>query len=479
MEGAFNRRSFLRAAGGLAVPGSLASLVAACAEVGEPGPLGPSLSELQTAAFGGKLGYGPINNDQGPLRLPEGFQARVLQAIGDPMSDGRPTPVSFDGMGCFQTGPDEVRLVRNHEDRNGVAPAIGPKPYDPVAAGGTTTLVVGRNRKLEASWVSITGTAVNCAGGTTPWGSWITCEETVVGPREGYQKTHGWCFEVPASAKGPVDAIPLKAMGRFAHEALCIDPRTSIAYQTEDNGFPPGSGLFRFLPNQRTQYAAGGRLQMARIRSQNRLEVWRGTAIGITPGTALPVDWVDIPIVDPGDTTNESTRRAALFMQGYEQGGAAFNRLEGCWFGRESMFFQDTRGGSPVQRGHVWRYTPGPNEGQGGPGDVGQLTLIYQSPGTSVLDSPDNITVSPNGGLVLCEDGGGTQWMRGLTQSGEIFDFALNILNDAEFAGACFGFADTLFVNLQGSTTGSPTDPGVRGSGVTIAIWGPWSRGAL
>jgi secreted PhoX family phosphatase len=329
--------------------------------------------------------------------------------------------------------------------------------------------------------VSLSGTFVNCAGGPTPWGSWLTGEETVAGPLEGFEQTHGWVFEVPASANRPVPAIPIEAMGRFSHEAVAVDPRTGIVYETEDNGFPPGSGLYRFLPSQPGSLGAGGRLQMARVVGSPRLEIWRGGTIGVELGDTFTIDWVDIPAVDPGDdpAVDEDTRMAELFMQGYEQGGAVFNRLEGCWFSEDGLFFQDTRGGR-VQRGHVWQYVPAAAEGQGGSADRGLLRLIFESPGTAVLDSPDNITVSPRGGLILCEDGSGTQWLRGLTQGGHIFDFAFNQHNQAEFAGATFSpDGQTLFVNLQGSTSGRPTDQGVAGSGVTLAIWGPWSKGAL
>jgi secreted PhoX family phosphatase len=457
----------------------VAGLVAACTDADRADDvLGPQLSRVGNPGQSNG-GYGPLINDQGILLLPEGFQLNAFGAIGDPMSDGRPTPVALDGMAAFPYGPDRIRLVRNHEDRNDVTTALASKAYDPVAGGGTTTLEVGRNRQLLASWVSIAGTAVNCAGGPTPWGSWLTCEETVVGPSEGYEETHGWVFEVPSSANGPVDPIPYKEMGRFSHEAVAVDPLTGIVYETEDNSFPPGSGLYRFLPSQPGKLGMGGELQMARIVGSPKLEIWRGSTIGIAVGDTFEVDWVDIPVVDPGDANSEDDRGAALFLQGYDQGGVAFNRLEGCWFGEGSLFFHDTRGGA-AERGHVWQYIPGEDEGQGGAGDRGLLRLIFESPGTSVLDSPDNITVSPRGGLVLCEDGGGTQWMRGLTRHGEIFDLALNQLNNAEFAGACFSpDGHTLFINIQGSTSGVPTEPGVAGSGVTLAIWGPWSKGVL
>ncbi len=479
MRQAVDRRSFLRhAVGGALVPTSVAGLVAACTEVDptrEVAGLGPRFLNKGNSAGG----YGPLVNDQGLILLPQGFQVRAFGAIGDLMSDGNITPLALDGMAAFAYGLNRIRLVRNHEDRNGPVSAIGPNPYDRAGGAGTSTLEIGADRKLIRDWLSISGTSVNCAGGATPWGSWLTCEETVVGPNEGFEETHGWVFEVPAAANSPVTPIPYKDMGRFSHEALCIDPVTGIVYETEDNGFPPGSGLFRFLPDQPGTLGAGGKLQMARVKGDPKLEIFRGSTIGIPVGATFEIDWVDIPITDPGDADDEDTRRAALFMQGFDQGGVVFNRLEGCWFGDGSVFFHDTRGGAAA-RGHVWQYVPGENEGQGGPEDFGLLRLIFESPGTSVLDSPDNITVSPRGGLLLCEDGSGTQFLRGLTRSGEIFDFALNQLNDAEFAGATFSpDGHTLYVNIQGSTSGDPSLPPARGSGITIAIWGPWAKGAL
>jgi uncharacterized protein len=479
MKGSLHRRAFFRkAAGAVLAPASLPGLVAACTERDATGTLiQPRMSKVGKAGPGAG-GYGPLNNDQGPLLLPNGFELRMISAVGDLMSDGHVTPIAFDGMAAFAAANNNVRLVRNHEDRNGPTAAIAANPYDRVAGGGTTTLEIDPARRLIRDFVSLCGTAVNCAGGPTPWGSWLTCEETVVGPREGFEQTHGWVFEVPSSANGPVAAVPLKAMGRFSHEAVAVDPRSGIVYETEDNGFPPGSGFYRFLPDQPGALAAGGRLQMAVVRDAPKADL-RGSATAIPVGTTVTIGWVDIDFVDPGDAGDETARRAAIFQHGFDKGGAVFDRLEGCWFADGNVFFHDTRGGA-LREGSVWQYTPAAREGHGGSDDFGILRLIYESPGANVLDNPDNITVSPRGGLVLCEDGGGVQFIRGLTQSGEIFDLAVNQMSDSEFAGATFSpDGNTLFVNIQGETQGRATDPGVRGSGLTLAIWGPWSSGAL
>jgi secreted PhoX family phosphatase len=183
-------------------------------------------------------------------------------------------------------------------------------------------------------------------------------------------------------------------------------------------------------------------------------------------GKPLPVRWVDIEDPDPSAA---ETNPLAVFEQGKDDGGATFARLEGCWYGDGSVLFNSTSGGDR-ELGQVWQYRPRGNSG-------GQLILLFESRSVDQLDAPDNITVSPAGGIVLCEDGDDEQFLRGLTQRGRIFDFAKNIVNDREFAGATFSpDGDTLFVNIQGDTRG-PGSPDELG--MTSAIWGPFEDGAL
>jgi hypothetical protein len=303
-------------------------------------------------------------------------------------------------------------------------------------------------------FVSLSGTAVNCAGGPTPWGSWLSCEETTRAERQGAERPHGYVFEVPVAAEGPVVPEPLRALGRFVHEAVAVDPATGSVYETEDQ---TRAGFYRFIPERPSapgrpaELLAGGRLQMLAIRGQPRYD----SATGQVPGRALGVTWVDIGDPDPERLDNES----AVFLQGWKQGGCRFNRPEGCWYGDGSIFFSCTDGGD-AGRGQIWRYRPAV--------DGGELTLVFESPSRELLDSPDNVCVSPRGGIVLCEDGSGRQHLRGLTREGKLFDFAANLANDSEFAGATFSpDGGTLFVNIQ------------RHPGATFAIQGPWERGAL
>lgn len=482
-----DRRRFLRRAAGTVglalVPPSLGGLVLAS---GGCGPRESGSEEGGTGAGQGAAagGYGDPVDRTGIMALPRDFEMRDFGAIGDPMSDGNPTPVALDGMAAFAGTGGTVRLLRNHEDRNGPVgrPIAAENAYDPAAGGGVVTLVVGPDRTLLRDFVSLNGTAVNCAGGPTPWGSWLSCEETVVGRSEGYERRHGFVFEVPASARGPVEPRPLVEMGRFSHEAVAVDPATGILYLTEDNAYEPGdpsapgSGFYRFLPARPGALGAGGELQMARVRGHPELEIFRGREIGLSVGDVFEVDWVDVPHPepDPGDELSEDERLAAVFRQGRREGAVAFARLEGCWYGDGSVFFHDTEGGAE-RCGQVWQYVP---DGRGRDAG-GRLVLVFESPGRDVLDGPDNITVSPRGGLVICEDGDGSvQHLRGLTRDGEIFDFGANVLNGSELAGATFGpDGRTLYVNIQGPTSGTPED--APGEGRTVAVWGPWERGAL
>jgi hypothetical protein len=458
-----DRRTFLKS-----------GLVAGTAVAGVGGLLArPSLSkrELARDAANAQGGYGPLkptpskNTGETILALPEGFQYTVFGKTGSMMSDGRKTPGLHDGMAAFGY-KGRVRLIRNHEVRDKPGQAIGApeRSYDHVAGGGTTTLEVDpKTRELVRDFVSLSGTMVNCAGGPTPWGSWLSCEETVIGnatgqvyhketaPGGGYAKEHGYVFEVSVLEDGAVNPVALKAMGRFVHEASAVDPVTGIVYLTEDF---KSAGFYRFIPDVPTKLAEGGRLQMLKVKDRPDLDTRKGMAASAMK--PMRAEWVDIKDPDPAGTHNKPL---AVFEQGKAQGAATFGRLEGCWYGDGCIYLNSTDGGD-ANAGQIWRYRPMGAKG-------GELTLLFESPNKDVLDAPDNLCVSPRGGLVICEDGGGDNYVRGLTQDGRLFDVALNVLNKSEVAGATFSpDGETLFFNLQ-----SP--------GLTVAVWGPWERGAL
>ena len=459
------RRDFLRRSAGLAgsflIAPSLGGLVACSRGIRSEG-----IGAMALRAGMGQGGYGALRPAGPELALPNGFSYKVLSFTGKPMSDGNATPCAFDGMAAFALPNGHVRLIRNHENRDGsdTAKVKGDpsRAYDRKGGGGTTSLEVRIGKdgtaELVRDFVSLNGTIVNCAGGPTPWGSWLSCEESVAGRIDGWDQEHGYIFEVPVSAEGPVQPVPLKAMGRFVHEAVAVDRATGVVYETEDR--TPTAGFYRFIPAAGKRLAKGGRLQMLAIEGRPNYDTGTGQKIG----APLPVRWVEIPDPDPREGGNNPT---AIFDQGFARGAARFARLEGCWYGDESIYFHATNGGD-AEVGQVWRYRPTA-------ADRGELSLVFESPSREVLDYPDNITVSPRGGIVICEDGEGEQFLRGLTPEGAIFDLGRNILNQSEFAGACFSpDGQVLFVNIMGSTLDAGTE-----AGRTLAITGPWERGAL
>lgn len=493
----FDRRSFLGRS--LAVAGgALASGVA----------LGALDAHAAWAAAGrpprdpGGSGYGPLrrtpagNTREELLALPAGFSYVVFGVTGSMMSDGNPTPIAHDGMAAFP-GPNghTVRLIRNHEVRTRPATPVGrvhvegSRRYDELGVAGTTTLDVDpRSGKVLQDFVSLNGTIVNCAGGKMlADAGWLTCEETTAGPPQGWTRKHGYVFGVPLQGPvpgHPADSMPIEAMGRFSHEAVAVDPATGIVYETEDDSGKP-NGFFRYRPGDPRNLSAGGALEMLKIKGRPGYDTREGQRMG----ARLPVEWVRIADADPGLEGGAAT----VTQQGLAQGAATFNRLEGCWYGDGSIFFNSTSGGDAKNGdapnadgfvegyGQVWRYIPG--------GDGGTLVLVYESPGRKVLDSPDNLTFTPRGGIVLCEDDASSadedrhplapelsnvNRLIGLAPGGEPFEFAVNIVDDTEFAGACFSpDGATMFVNTLGST--DSTEP----AGRTYAIHGPWRRGPL
>lgn len=398
------------------------------------------------------------------LHLPKSFRYLSFGWTRDPMSDGLVTPPAHDGMAAFAAGKKHVYLVRNHEVGDGpdaFAPGLA---YDAQAGGGTTTMEFDTARgELIRSWASMSGTVRNCAGGKTPWGSWLTCEETTLGIGNGdLTKNHGYIFEVPASGSlltVEPDPVPLTAMGRFSHEAVAIDPASGFVYETEDAG--SNSGFYRFTPNTPGILEDGGVLEMLGIAGITRAD----TRTNQTGGWR-DVVWYAIDTPDPAVPTGETS----VFNQGRLQGAAVFGKLEGAWYGNGSIYFAASSGGNAGQ-GQIFEYDPA-NE---------RLRLLFESPSADVLNAPDNITVSPRGGLVLCEDGDGLEYVHGLTTDGVIFRFIQNNVDlsvrpyngfsedyrGSEFAGACYSpDGKWLFVNIQ-----SP--------GITFAITGPWGSGGI
>jgi uncharacterized protein len=504
MQTGLDRRTFLTraamAGGGLLSMGAVERLVARDA--------------LAAGRRPGAEPYGPLRRvaDQRGvevLALPVGFSYVTFSHTGSIMSDGNPTPLALDGMGSFSGGrlhgrgrDHLVRLVRNSEDRNPagtVGGVLGDRSaaYDPTAFGGTTTLVYDEHRRaLVQDFVSLNGTTVNCAGGISYRRRfWLTGEETVGGPDSAdpaarFAKRHGYLFQTPVD-RGPNElevGVPVVAAGRFSHEAAAVDQRTGIVYETEDPGSGIGAGFYRYTPADSQNLEAGGVLEMLAIAGQPEVDLREGR----TRGEALPVQWVTIDEPDPELASVSDPR--STFNQGRAKGGATFNRLEGCWEDDSTIFFVSTSGGDVKNGdvnsdgyaegfGQVWAYRPG----AGG----GTLTLVYESPSGSEMDSPDNLTVTPRGGLIACEDDASSAYadthplapgienvnrLIGLTPAGEAFELAVNVLNGSELAGACFSASgQTLLFNVFGRARFD--EDAVEG--MTCAVTGPWRRGPL
>ncbi len=443
-----DRRKFLKMTASTGMTGFAALQGISCA----------TMSHL--VAREGEGGYGPLERAGPDFKLPAGFQYRKFGLTGSIMSDGDPTPAAHDGMAAFPMPNGNIRLIRNHEVAGRPIEARIVQPtYDALTGGGTVSLEIDpTTREVVRDFRSLSGTAVNCAGCATPWGSWLTCEEIIVGPRSGVERSHGYIFEVPVSAEELIEPVPLKDMGRFVHEAAAVDPTTGIVYLTEDQ---LRAGFYRFLParpyrdGQPADLAAGGELQMLAVDGQPGLDTNRRQVVG----RPMPVKWATIYDPDPEDAVGDT---GAVFGQGWVQGGARFSRIEGCFYGDGGIYFSCTNGGA-AELGQIWHYRPRP---QGA--DDGELTLLFESPSRGVLDAPDNLCVSPNGMVLITEDGRYGNYVRVLTPSGKIFDFAENTANRSEIAGPTFSpDGQTLFLNIQ------------RQPGATYAIWGPWERGGI
>lgn len=411
-------------------------------------------------------GYGALVTDPaGLLDLPPGFSYRIISRFGETMDDGHLVPDHADGMGCLPLGGARVALVRNHElqarhtsQGPGGTVALG-RSYDrdrsgQALPGGTTTLVYDlRTQRVDSQHLSLAGTIRNCAGGTTPWGSWLSCEEDVTraGPLVG--KDHGWIFEVAAHLRELADPVPLRAMGRFNHEGAAVDPRTGIVYLTEDRD----DGLFyRFLPEVRGRLAAGGRLQALAIEGLPDGDARNWSALAFTPRSARTARWIDLDGVDsPADD---------LRVRGHAARATYFARGEGVHFGEDELFFCCTSGGT-AKLGQVFRYRPSRAEGRPGERDApGSLQNFVESTNSAAFNFGDNLTVAPTGHLIVCEDQYTSvvdNHLRGVTPDGALYPLA-RLRVQTEPAGACFApDGSVLFINVY-----SPAQ--------TLAISGPW-----
>ncbi|GAA1767142.1 alkaline phosphatase PhoX [Kocuria aegyptia] len=436
------------------------------------------------------VGYGRLLDDpDGILALPSGFTYTVLARSGETSTSDGTHPSDPDGMGVFDAGNGGTVLICNHENDGTElhpVPAVEGLTYDPGASGGTSTLVVDAEGNRVSQYTSLAGTVNNCAGGVTPWGTWLSCEETSVrAGEEDFTKDHGYVFEVdPESRDANLDRspVPLKFLGRYSHEAVAIDPSTAQIYLTEDAGGPsglyyrwtpppgfvPGRGALRELAESEGGDVAG---VLHAMRCLEDGTVVQDLAEATSVGTRYEVQWLDVPDRDGQD---ESVRR-----QFDDDAITRAHKLEGQWWGDDGVYFVSSYADAPDEleeaegygkqslrlalhhhNGQVWFYDPA--------AETVTLTVLFgvrEDPDPEMrFERPDNITISPQGGLVLAEDGDGTSHLVGVTERGRAYALARNDHNDSEFCGPTFSKdGKYLFVNIQ--------QPGF-----TVAITGPWTR---
>jgi uncharacterized protein len=449
------------------------------------GGLGIALSGHIPAVAGNRpsAGYGPLVEDPaGLLALPKGFSYTIVSESGvTALADGGLTPADPDGTGVFRGADHGSVLVNNHEIGGTEGPGVVPHPgltYDPAANGGTTNIEVDKFGRRLAEYVSVAGTHNNCAGGITPWGTWLTCEETearqgtVVRPGTTLQVDHGYCFDVDPSSRAAnlnKSAVPLRFLGRFPHEAVAVDPDTHTIYETEDAAGPLGlyyrwtppagftgeKGALRRLALSEGGDAAGSLQAMSCSKGGRHIP---DLSLATSPGTTYQVTWVDVP--------DRQAATVSVRKQFTDDQVTRSRKLEGAWWGDGGAYFvasfaRASDGSANEHDGQVWFFDPQAQT-------VTLRTIFGVNPDPSVdagsYDGPDNMTLSPYGGLILAEDGEGVQHLVGVTEDGETYPMARNDLNDSEFTGPVFS-ADgkVLFANIQ-----SP--------GHVFAITGPWGR---
>ncbi len=449
----------------------------------------------------GRPGHRPfpplVDDPRGLLALPPGFQYQVVTYAGrTKLDDGKGvTPSNHDGTAVFDGERGRLLLIQNHELPAGSplgVPHVEGTVYDPTAlmGGGCTVIETDRRGRNHGEWVGISGTLTNCAGGPSPWGTWLTCEETETkagvawsgnGQTGTYSRDHGYVFEVFANGRSLPS--PIKAFGRYAHEALAIDPERTHVYLSEDASTPNGlfyrwtaprglkleSGIARQLGPTEGELAA-----MAIVMDDGSILPDVAYLTSAQLGRPFPVRWIPVPERD-GQTTSVRKQFTDEVTRGKKFEGV-YGTSKGVYIVNSYAFNSSDLPADAVKHdGMVWFYSYAEST----------ITLVTYFPHQTstdsgaaprydgvVFDGPDNVTVTPWGTLVLAEDGVGASHVLSSVPGGPTYAIARNQLNIgsetdpefSEFTGPTFSSdGKVLFVNIQ-----TP--------GITLAITGPWER---
>jgi len=433
----FNRRQFLKNASYLGVylqTGWLIGCGSGSAARGQQ-PTDPVTGEPLVSNIGN---LGPLGEpDVFGVRVPQGFTVRRVAAEGVPPIAGSDYlwHEKPDGGAVFAAEDGGwVYLSNSEKNEDG----DGNNAYDQAGVGA---LRFDRNGHLVDAYPVLVGSTKNCAGGATPWGTWLSCEET----DSGYVYE---CFPFGTAD----DAVRLDALGKFQHEACAVDPLADPMhiYMTEDqrnDAFFNGGGFYRFVPD--TNVADGSRPDL----SAGTLEiavVERGDIF-----SPRAVSWVAVPFPEPIDLQrHESVLNPTRFQVPRAE---HFDGGEGIWYHHDHTLVFSTKGDN-----RLWRY------------DIAAQTVqaIYDDDSSpdNILSALDNVIMSPDGDIICCEDGDDTQVV-GITPDGRQVPM-LQLLSNGEPAGPSFSpDGQRLYVSGYSGPSGPDND---RRLGATYEITGPW-----
>jgi uncharacterized protein len=305
---------------------------------------GPAFWREALAAPGtlGRGPYGPLGQeDANGIRLPEGFTSRKIAQGGEPVADtGYVWHIFSDGQATYETRKGGFILVSNSENPPDLGADI------PGVNGGASAIRFRRDGSIAKAYRILSGTRVNCAGGATPWGTWLSCEE----------HDEGQVWECDPT--GRKEAVARPAMGVFEHEAVAVDPVGKRVYLTEDNA---AGGFYRFTPDNYPDLSSG-RLAVAEVHPDRHVE------------------WHRVP--DPSAASTPTREQVPEMTQ--------FNRGEGIWFDSGIVYICTTNDSK------IHAYNTNSK----------RMRVVYdaQTFEEPPLTNVDNITVSRSGDLFVCED---------------------------------------------------------------------------